>query len=170
MNLNTIIATTSHAQVPVTLKGFTPCRLPVFAVGRRLSTSPEVALSSGVPAVYQLLSALLTAANFVFLGGVKGASAYLANSIRARDAAPSIGEITSAAAVWSRAVGRRLVEDFRAVLTGFFGAGFAGVHASILPLKRSYWELAKRNLGEAREHKDTGLFNTEEIETLEAEE
>jgi DNA modification methylase len=35
-------------------------------------------------------------------------------------------------------------------------------------LKRSYWELAKRNLGEAREHKDAGLFNTEEMEMQEA--
>ena len=35
-------------------------------------------------------------------------------------------------------------------------------------LKRSYWELAKRNLSAAREHKDSGLFNMEEIEQLEA--
>lgn len=35
-------------------------------------------------------------------------------------------------------------------------------------LKRSYWELAKRNLGDAREHKDSGLFNTEELDQLEA--
>lgn len=35
-------------------------------------------------------------------------------------------------------------------------------------LKRSYWELAKRNLGDAREHKASGLFNTEELEPLEA--
>lgn len=36
-------------------------------------------------------------------------------------------------------------------------------------LKRSYWQLAQRNLGEAREHKDSGLFNTDELEQLEAE-
>lgn len=35
-------------------------------------------------------------------------------------------------------------------------------------LKRSYWQLAQRNLGEAREHKDSGLFNTEELDQLEA--
>lgn len=35
-------------------------------------------------------------------------------------------------------------------------------------LKRSYWELAKRNLGEAREHKSSGLFNDDGMECLEA--
>ena len=35
-------------------------------------------------------------------------------------------------------------------------------------LKRSYFDLAKRNLGEAREHKSSGLFNDEEFEQLEA--
>jgi len=33
-------------------------------------------------------------------------------------------------------------------------------------LKRSYWELAKRNLGDAREHKDAGLFFAEELESV----
>ena len=33
-------------------------------------------------------------------------------------------------------------------------------------LKRSYWELAKRNLGDAREHKDAGLFCAEELESV----
>ena len=32
-------------------------------------------------------------------------------------------------------------------------------------LKRSYWELAKRNLSEAREHQASGLFATEELES-----
>ena len=31
-------------------------------------------------------------------------------------------------------------------------------------LKRSYWELAKRNLSQAREIKSAGLFNEEELE------
>ncbi len=38
-------------------------------------------------------------------------------------------------------------------------------------LKKSYWELAKRNLGEAREHKDSGLFadqHESDSETAEA--
>lgn len=35
-------------------------------------------------------------------------------------------------------------------------------------LKRSYWELAKRNLSEAKENRETGLFNTEELEAEEA--
>jgi DNA modification methylase len=34
-------------------------------------------------------------------------------------------------------------------------------------LKRSYWELAKRNLGDAREHQSSGLFATEESELIE---
>ena len=57
------------------------------------------------------------------------------------------------------------------VLSPFTGIGSEGYVAIEMgrkfvgaELKRSYWELAKRNLGEAREHKETGLFVHEEFE------
>ena len=51
------------------------------------------------------------------------------------------------------------------VFSPFTGIGSEG-HVSIemgrkfvgAELKRSYWELAKRNLSESREHQETGLF------------